>query len=632
VPADTQPLKNRVIDLIKSGATVEEAMAKVKRHPKTYENWRKDPAFAQAVDHARALLSQKRAGIIKEVPDFPEFCERYLRQPLHWHQLQWYDLLEGREPRDLHPSETFIEGDPDRILVNTPPEHAKSTTLTVNYVTWRICKDPNVRIIIVSKGLMMARKFVTAIKFRLNHPAYKDLQLAFAPEGGWKATAESWTTDMIYVGAENRDSGEKDPTVQALGIGGQIYGARADLIIMDDCVDGKNAHEFEKQIDWIQREVDSRVASDGLMLLVGTRMAPRDLYSEVLLPERYPEGDCPWTVLTQPVVLEFSEDPANWQTLWPKSNQACKCRQFCNKGDLPPDDDGMYPKWDGQHMHRKRSRMDRRNWALVYMQQQILEDAVFPSAAVTAAIDGQRQPGPMVAGGLGHRPFGMEGLYVIAGLDPAMAENTAAVVMGVDRATKRRWVLDVFDRKHVTPTEMRSLIKRWTDRYGVNEWRIEKNAFQIMLTQDPEIRDFLATRGCLLREHFTGANKWDNDFGVASMEMLFGRVVKTQSEKGGISEKVEGGLIGLPSTKESEACKRLVEQLITWAPETKNKTDIVMALWFCEIRAREIVNTFLGATHLPNTFLGRRGRDARATVNLDVLYQEQQSGQIYAYN
>ena len=53
------------------------------------------------------------------------------------------------------------------------------------------------------------------------------------------------------------------------------------------------------------------------------------------------------------------------------------------------------------------------------------------------------------------------------------------------------------------------------------EWRVEKNAFQIMLTRDPEIRSFLAARGVLLAEHYTGNNKRDPDFGVASMSVLF---------------------------------------------------------------------------------------------------------------
>ena len=54
---------------------------------------------------------------------------------------------------------------------------------------------------------------------------------------------------MIYISDDSRDSGEKDPTIQALGIRAHVYGARADLVIMDDCVDMTNAAEYEKQIE-----------------------------------------------------------------------------------------------------------------------------------------------------------------------------------------------------------------------------------------------------------------------------------------------------------------------------------------------------------------------------------------------
>jgi hypothetical protein len=628
MPADTSALKAKVLDLLERGKTVAEAMAAVKRHERTYDYWRKtDESFADSVRHIRELQARTNTKATKrEVPDFDVFCRDYLHQPLHFHQLQWFDLLEGREPRDLHPSETYSAGEPEKILVNTPVEHAKSTTLTVNYVVWRICQDPNVRVLIVSKTREMAKKFLYAIKNRLSHPAFRELQIAFAPEGGWKASAEAWTTEMIYVGAEDRTSGEKDPTVQALGIRGHIYGARADLIIVDDGVALDNAHEYEKQIEWLEAEVETRLSGSGMLMIVGTRIAPQDLYGELENPERYVDGVSPWTRLVQPAVLEFADDPADWVTLWPMSQAPCKCRQFCNKGDIDADENGLYPKWDGRHLNKIRKAKSPRTWAMVYMQQQVLDDAVFLAAAVRASIDGARRPGPMVAGAVGHREHGMEGCYVVAGLDPAMAENTAAVVMAVDRTTKRRWVLDVFDRKGVTPTEMRNLIKDWTVKFSIHEWRIEKNAFQIMLTQDEEIRNFLASRGCLLREHYTGKNKWDGDFGVASMALLFGTVTRTTTGRGGYIEKVEGGLIGLPSTNDSEACKRLVEQLITWQPDMKGKlkTDIVMALWFAEIRAREIANHAQGVNHLPNKFLGRRARNQRAVINLDAMFQSMQ--------
>ena len=182
------------------------------------------------------------------------------------------DLAEGRKPRWQHPSMVLEEGESDLIICNMPPEHSKTTSMTINYVVYRICMDPNVRIILISKTQAMARKMLLAIKSRLTHPKYADLIAAYGPPGGFEKGSESWTQDMIYVSADVRDSGEKDPTVQALGIRGHVYGARADLIIMDDCVDLTNAHEHEKQIDWVQSEVISRVSASGSLLVVGTQI------------------------------------------------------------------------------------------------------------------------------------------------------------------------------------------------------------------------------------------------------------------------------------------------------------------------------------------------------------------------
>jgi hypothetical protein len=72
-------------------------------------------------------------------------------------------------------------------------------------------------------------------------------------------------------------------------------------------------------------------------------------------------------------------------------------------------------------------------------------------------------------------------------------------------------------------------------------------------------------------------------------------------------------------------CKALIEQLITWSPTTKGKTDMVMALWFCEIKAREWLNNGIHTTHhLKNPFLSRYERGKRMVVNIDELLAEQQ--------
>lgn len=608
---DTKRGQETVLNYMKQGRTVAEACRDLNITPQAVSYWKKSNAqFREDFERIRLMADPDRAAEARsEMPDFPEFCEQYLDTRLFWHQLQWYDMLEGREPRDLHPSQLYRAGDPGMLIVNTPPEHAKSTTITMNYVTYRVCQDPNIRVIIVSQTQEMAKRFLRGVKDRLAgvNPAYKKLQLEFAPEGGFDANSASWTADSIYVNAESRDSGEATPTVQALGMNGQIYGNRADLIILDDTVTGKNAHEFEKQIDWIQREVINRLSyPGGTLLLVGTRLAPVELYSEIQKPEWYGQDEeSPWTYLTQPAVLEFAENPDDWKVLAPWSNRPPVSLGARKLVEANPD--GLYPWHSGKALARRRATSSAQNWAMVYQQEQVTSDAIFHPAKVAASIDKRRPAGLMSRDGLDHRPHGMDGLYVIGGFDPAVTGHSAAIVMGVDRATGIRWVLDVWTLPNQKPDNLFDKIKDWTVKYHVNEWAIEKNAMNLMVTQNRDLRNFLGSRGCLLREHFTGNNKNDVDFGVASMSMLFDGAIEGN------------GLIRFPSRSQHEGMKAMQEQLSNWFPGTKAKHDTVMALWFAETRAREMVSNLDSVFHVGNQYQSARDKSRQFTIDLDHM-------------
>lgn len=585
------------------GLNVEQSIQAVGRNRSTYERWRRDDKdFVTAVERIRSLerISGPRE---RDWMPFPEFSEKYLDARVFPHMGNVVDLIEGREPSWVHPSMVFEPGERDLVMVNMPPEHAKTTSITINYVVYRICMDPNIRVIVVSKTAEMAKKMLYAIKTRLTHPRYDEMIADYGPSGGFDKNSEAWNQSMIYISDDARDSGEKDPTVQALGIRGHIYGARADLIIMDDCVDLTNAHEYDKQIDWLQAEVISRVSATGSMLIVGTRLASKDLYSELRDPHRYPDESSPWSYLSMPAVLDFSDQADDWVTLWPRSNQP----EPGTRG-VEPDVDGLFPKWDGPRLSQKRRRVSPRAWAMVYQQQQVADDSVFNPEAVRTAINGNRMTGPIPRGMVNCRENGMDGLIIVAGLDPATSGHTAAVVIGLDIQNQRRYVLDVFNKPGITPEAMREMIRSWTERYKIVEWRIERNGFQGFLVHDREINEFCAARGTVIKPHFTGQNKHDADFGVASMTTLFT----------GWEDKRQ--LIELPSTHGNEAAKLLVEQLVTWHPDApKNqKTDIVMALWFAELACRDrvMLASNYTRTHVNNPFLTKWDRDQQRTVSL----------------
>ena len=117
----------------------------------------------------------------------------------------------------------------------------------------------------------------------------------------------------------------------------------------------------------------------------------------------------------------------------------------------------------------------------------------------------------------------------------------------------------------------------------------------------------------MLREHHTGQNKWDSDFGVASLTTLF------------YGWDEGNALIEFPSTHSSEGLKALIEQLVTWYPDSpkSQKTDTVMAFWFAELGCRDRLasatnfaknHNRMGMFHTPYD------RSKQYTVNLDELY------------
>ncbi len=632
-PAKVTARKQEMVDLLIKGITVEAALTTIGVSKSWYNKHKKaDPAFRDQCAEARTIAKSKkktRGERLELAEDFASFRDKYLGVKTWPHQQCWIDLLEGEEPSWMHESFQYEKGRRQRLLINTPPNHSKTTTITIDYAVYRICQNPNVRIMVVSKTQQMAKKFLHGIKQRLTHPRYGLLQATFAPEGGFKGNADKWTESQIYLGGSERDSGEPHPTVEAIGIGGQIYGARADLIICDDCVTLGNAGEWEKQMTWLRQEAGTRLGPTGVLLVVGTRVAPQDLYRELRNPDHYTDNRSPWTYFAQPAILNGrSDDPTEWEVLWPVAEAPFEGAEDIDE----PDEQGNYPRWTGPRLKEIRNDLGATRWAMVYQQSDVAADPIFDPICVRGSINAMRKHGPLMGHAAGH-PNNPEGFYIICSMDPAVAGDTAAVAMAVDRETHRRYVMDVCVMTAPTPLKIRELIKNWTELYRPNEWVIENNAFQGFLTNDEGIREFLATRGIPLKPHHTGQNKQDPLFGVASMQPLFGTKVPRDGVAGAGFKPGGDHLIELPDLYGQEGIKMLVDQLILWDPNVKTKhlkQDTVMALWFAELRAREILSTASRGEQwfAANPFTSRRDSEKRFVIPLDEMTQ---MGREFAY-
>ena len=610
--------QRKFISFLKQGIDMDSALAAVGKKKTALRSWLLDGEFAAQVEEASNFGSDAIAASLGENKhniDFATFSREFLNTEVFPHQQNWIDVLEGRTPTWQHPSMTYEQGNRRRLLINVPPEHAKSTTMTVNYAMYKIALNPNIRIVIISQTQTRAKEFLYSLKQRMTEEPWLKMQQVYGPPGGYKETADQWTADRIYL---ERESGEKDPTVQALGIGQQIYGTRADLIIMDDIVSTTNAHEWEKQLNWLQKMVVTRVGSTGTLLIAGTRVSSIDLYKEIRNPEHWTGGKSPFTYLAMPAVLEFDDKPEKWKTLWARSDRPLDgADEFDDPELLTPDENGHFVKWDGRRLFERRSEVSPSTWALVYQQQDVEEDAIFPLPVVNGSINRMRKVGKLNFNAPGHpKPEGS--WFVIMGLDPAMSGKTAMVAYAINRETNKRYVLDVYNMAESTPQKIDTLIKEWVEEYKPQELRIEINAYQKAFSLDDNLRMWLASRGTALREHFTSKNKWDVNFGVAAMSSLFGSMREGKFNR--------DNLIELPDNS-NEHVKALVNQLITWKAETKGPTDCVMALWFCEIRAKELIQqSNFRTAHANNKWATRRNVAMQGIVNLDEMAMESLSG------
>jgi hypothetical protein len=356
-----------------------------------------------------------------------------------------------------------------------------------------------------------------------------------------------------------------------------------------------------------EKRLPENFKATGLLLVLGTRVAPVDLYRELMEVENF-YGDRVWTYLRQPAVLDYGNGtPDDWTTLWPE-------------------------RWDGPSLARLRT--GEASWALIYQQLNVTDNMTFRAEAVEASVDGSRFAGPMSTAGVHHRERGMQGLYVVAGLDPADTGATSMIVMGLDPETEKRWVLDGFNKVGCKPHEMRERIQYFTETYHVNEWIIERNAYQGSITQDRDLIDYLRRHGVKLYPHTTGMNKFDSNFGIATMGPIFDTCGEPnpKNPSGYWDKTPDRALISLPSKAQNGFVADLVQQLVVWQPEGmahKQKTDLVMALWFCEIAVKKIINRGRKKTfYRDSPFMTQAQLKNRQVVSLAAIRRARQEAEI----
>jgi hypothetical protein len=127
---DLDEVKKEFLKQLHKGLNINQALAVVGRTRTTYERWRRtDQDFVVSVERIKNLERIHGTGEVERVyMPFPEFSEKYLGAKVFPHMQNVVDMIEGREPSWTHPSMVFEAGERDLVMVNMPPEHAKTTS------------------------------------------------------------------------------------------------------------------------------------------------------------------------------------------------------------------------------------------------------------------------------------------------------------------------------------------------------------------------------------------------------------------------------------------------------------------------------------------------------------------------
>ena len=192
-----------------------------------------------------------------------------------------------------------------KLLIISPPGHAKSTWISQVYPGWWIGRHPEQSALLVSNTASQAELFLGVVRDTLRqNERYWQVFPGIRPD-----EQRGWTHQELFVKRENLTT--KDATLFATGVGGPLIGRRAQLIIVDDPLDEDNSateNQRNKVKTWYKRTLLSRLMPDGRVIVILTRWHEDDLAADLIASGEY-------HVMHMKAISDGGR--ALWPAMWP---------------------------------------------------------------------------------------------------------------------------------------------------------------------------------------------------------------------------------------------------------------------------------------------------------------------------
>lgn len=212
-----------------------------------------------------------------------------------------------------------IEKHGGRCMIFEPPGSAKSTYAAVVAPAWAMGRKSGTKVIVTSYAARPAERASKRARAIVGSSEYQNLWEQPVGLQPGSTAVDEWNLT-------------NDSTLLAAGILGAITSARADLIVIDDPVAGREEANSEtirkKTLEAYNDDLLTRLKPGGSVVLIQTRWHPDDLAGSIL-PEdwsgesgivRCRDGK-DWEVLCLPAKAERLDDPLGREVgeyLWPE--------------------------------------------------------------------------------------------------------------------------------------------------------------------------------------------------------------------------------------------------------------------------------------------------------------------------
>jgi len=188
---------------------------------------------------------------------FKSFCTKILKLEIAEFHAEWCDLLTGQNSRF--------------VAIECPRGHGKSTVVTLAYILWRLWREENYEICIVSSTYDQSKKMIEKIRREINTNPYLKSIKTVDTESTWsKVQLDTTTGNKVYIKPFNDT----------------IQGIHVNLFIADDILRNDKLSLTEaSETFWatIKPTVETK---RGQLILVGTPKTITDLFVEIEILSR----------------------------------------------------------------------------------------------------------------------------------------------------------------------------------------------------------------------------------------------------------------------------------------------------------------------------------------------------------